>query len=110
MPHTHTHTHLDALLFHSPYDLIESFLGWTERPSDQPGTGDVTHVAVVPTTCTHQHQFTSTDRDIGVTAIHSGGEGRGGEGRGGEVDQRSISCSACLHVVPTHFSVLLLAM
>ena len=39
---------------------------------------------MVLTICIHQHQFTSTDRDIGVVAIHSGGEGRGGEGRGGE--------------------------
>ena len=91
--YTQTHTHLDALLLHSEHTLIESLLGRRERPSDRPSTSDVTHVAIVLTTCIHQHQLTRTDRDTGV--------GRRGEG-GREGDRRRIRSGTPHGLVPTH--------
>ena len=79
--HTHTHIHLDALLLHSEHTLIESLLGRRERPSDRPSTGDVTHIAIVLTTCIHQHQLTSTDRDTGVGRRGKEGRREGGRRR-----------------------------
>ena len=97
--HTQTHTHLDALLLHSEHTLIESLLGRRERPSDRPSTSDVTHVAIVLTTCIHQHQLTRTDKDTGVGRRGKGG--RGG-GRGREGDRRRIRSGIPHGLVPTH--------